>query len=431
MLTIYTPHTSPRLQYIVTELFKGTANITNNVESFLQSEYALLNYSDQKLNKGIQIIPVGLLREEGIRSQNIVMQQWEELPVFFSVNSDIPFDLFAASFYLISRYEEYLPFKPDSYGRYDHQNSLAFRNGFLDIPLIDYWMQVFEQKLQEIYPTYRLPKRQFCFQPSYDIDIAFRFRYASPFKHIKGYFTDLLLGRFEALAERSLVYSGKKADSYDIYDWLNTLHRKYGLEPYYFFLAAEKQQGVDRNVDPFTRGMRNLIAAHAQQYRVGVHPSVKSNSAYSILEREVKLLSFYAGHDIRYSRQHYLQFKLPHTYHNLLKAGIRQEHSMGYGAINGFRASTSFPFNWYDFEKEQTTSLQVLPFSYMDSTTIFHERLNTEMATDRMMHFFNATKKVNGVFSFVMHNHFLTTEPDWIMWRNMYESFLDKSLSLL
>ena len=424
MLTIFSPHISPRLQYIVATLFKDLAVLTDNVEVYLLNEGSGINYSDQSINKGVQIIPVALMQETGVRKQDIVINQWQGLPVFFSGSGKIPFDIFAAAFYLISRYEEYLDHEKDQYERYDHRNSLAFRHGFLDIPLIDYWMLELEKELQKEHRDYQLPERQFLLQPTYDIDIAYRFRYASPFKNIKGYFTDLLMGRFDALAERSAIYSGKQKDSYDIYDWLDVLHQQHRIKPCYFFLVAEKRKGYDKNVDPYTNGMRELIKVHAKKYKIGIHPSVQSNTHKDCLEREIKLLSYHAQQPISVSRQHYLQLHLPETYQALIDIGIQQDYSMGYGAVNGFRASTSLPFYWYDLKNERTSSLQIIPFCYMDSTAIFHERLNAEMALERMRYFFEIVKKVSGVYSYVMHNHFLTEQKEWVMWRNMYETFL-------
>lgn len=424
MLTIFSPHISSRLRYIVAELFKESAVLTDNVEVYLSKEGPCINYSNHSISKGIQVIPVALLKETKINKQEIQINRWQDLPVFFSGSGDMPFDIFAASFYLLSRYEEYLDHEKDQYDRYDHKNSLAQQHNFLEIPLIDYWMLALEKQIQKIYPAYHLPVREFVVQPTYDIDIAYRFRYASPYKNIRGYFTDLLMGRFDALMERSAIYSGKQKDSYDIYNWLDELHKQYALQPYYFFLVAEKQKGYDKNVDPYTKGMRELISEHAKRYRIGIHPSIQSNSDTACLEREIKLLSYHAHHPIRYSRQHYLKLQLPETYYQLTAAGIQQDHSMGYGAANGFRASTSYPFFWYDLAKEQTTSLQIIPFCYMDSTAIFHERLNAEMAMERMGYFSRTVRKVNGVFSYIMHNHFLTEQQEWIMWHNMYETFL-------
>jgi hypothetical protein len=424
VLTIFTPHTSPRLQYIVAVLFKESAVITNDREVYLLSEGACINYAEQPIDKGIHIVPVAFLKETGTKKQDIKINHWQNLPVFFSGSGQIPFDIFAAAFYLLSRYEEYLDHEEDQYGRYDHRNSLAFQYGFLDIPLVDYWMLELEKELQKKYPTYHLPETKFVIQPTYDIDIAYRFRYASPFKNIKGYFTDLFMGRFDALMERSAIYSGKQNDSYAIYKWLDELHQQYALKPHYFFLLAEKQKGNDKNVDPHTSGMRELIETHAKKYRVGIHPSIQSCEDKKCLEREMQLLAYYAHQPVHHSRQHYLKLALPTTYRQLIAFGIKYDYSMGYGAVNGFRASTSHPFYWYDLEKEQTTSLQIIPFCYMDSTAIFYERLNTEMALERMSYFFETVKKVNAVFSYVMHNHFLTEQREWIMWRNMYEDFL-------
>lgn len=424
MLTIFSPHISSRLQYIVTALFKESAVITDNREIYILSEDACINYSDQLINKGIQIHPVAILEETEIKKQDITLSHWQGLPVFFSGSGQMPFDVFAAAFYLLSRYEEYFDHKKDQYGRYDHRNSLAFQHGFLDIPLVDYWILELEKELQKKYPDYKLPERQFVVQPTYDIDIAYRFRHASPFKNIKGYFTDLLMGRFDAFMERSAIYSGKQKDSYDIYEWLDLLHEQYALKPYYFFLVAEKQKGLDRNIDPYTSGMRALIEVHAKKYKVGIHPSIQSNTNENSLKREIQLLAYHAHQQIYYSRQHYLKWQLPETYRQLINKGIRQDHSMGYGAVNGFRASTSHPFPWYDLKNERNTSLQIIPFCYMDSTAMFHERLNAEIAIERMRYFFETVKKVKGVFSYVMHNHFLTEQKEWIMWRNMYETFL-------
>lgn len=105
-------------------------------------------------------------------------------------------------------------------------------------------MLEFARELQKNYPAYHLPDRQFLVQPSYDIDIAYRFRYASPFKNIKGYFADLLMGRFDALMDRSAIYSGKQKDSYDIYEWLDELHQQHQLKPFYFSSLQKSEKAM-------------------------------------------------------------------------------------------------------------------------------------------------------------------------------------------
>ena len=84
-----------------------------------------------------------LLLEKGISDQEINITEWEGLPVFFQTSSysSLPFDVFAASFYLLSRYEEYLPHIRDHYERFMAKESLAFQHGFLQKPLVNLWLQ--------------------------------------------------------------------------------------------------------------------------------------------------------------------------------------------------------------------------------------------------------------------------------------------------
>ena len=70
--------------------------------------------------------------------------------MFFSVNNSVfPFDPFAASFFMISRYEEYLPHIKDIHGRFEAKESLAFKNNFLEKPIVDIWINLIKKELVE------------------------------------------------------------------------------------------------------------------------------------------------------------------------------------------------------------------------------------------------------------------------------------------
>lgn len=114
MLVIYTPHISPRLQYIVAHLFEGSARITTSLEDYQHDENIKINYAETAiLENELWIQPLGLLAEHDIHEWQIDLQHWNQLPIFFVTNGSLPFDIFSASFYLLSRYEEYLPHEKD------------------------------------------------------------------------------------------------------------------------------------------------------------------------------------------------------------------------------------------------------------------------------------------------------------------------------
>ena len=434
MLLIYINHISPRFRYIIETLSDlagiKTFAITNNIDEYKQTEVASINYSYTPIKADeLWIVPHGLLNQEGIQHQTIECFYWNGRPAFFKTNGEISFDIFSASFYLLSRYEEYLPHKKDVYGRYAHTNSLAFTHGFLQLPLVNIWLVGFIQLLQNKFRSINLVKRIFSFQPTYDIDIAYSYLHQPFWKNFGGFYKDLFTGKWNELIERANVCSGWRKDPFDTYDWLNELHQQYNLKPLYFFLLAKRRKGVDKNVPPNSKAMQALIKQHAGIYSIGIHPSWQSGDSVKILKKEMATLQSYSGQPITRSRQHFVRMNLPGTYRILLQQGIQQDYSMGYGSINGFRASVASPFLWYDLEKEEKTTLLIHPFCWMEANSFFEQGFNAEQGFEELQQYFDVVKQVNGTLTTLEHNHFLTEQPEWVAWRNGYKAFIQQNFS--
>jgi hypothetical protein len=117
---------------------------------------------------------------------------------------------------------------------------------------------------------------------------------------------------------------------------------------------------------------------------------------------------------------------LPQTFQYLIKAGIKEDFSMGYGTINGFRASVASPFYWYDLEKEETTYLLLHPFCYMEANSFFEQKFSPAQALEEMRYYFQQVKKVNGTFISIWHNSFLGTDERFKGWREVYYQFIQE-----
>ena len=128
--------------------------ITCKKEDFLRSGKPVLNYSQVPLNKGIWIQSHSLLFDEGITRVDPLPGKWKELPVLFQTGAgpDLPFDPLAASFYLLTRFEEYFPFRPDERFRFPAAESLAYMEGFLEDPVVDLWARKIRNILKVRYP---------------------------------------------------------------------------------------------------------------------------------------------------------------------------------------------------------------------------------------------------------------------------------------
>lgn len=411
------------------ELFEAAIIITTDRDHFLQATGSRLNYSSELFDHTVfSIRPVGLLFEKGIRSQPIQCFMSQGRVAFFASDGDHPFDLFAAIFYLLSRYEEYLPHEKDEYGRYAHTNSLAFREGFLDQPLVNYWLLQFRQSLEAHFPDLAFRKKNFKCILSYDIDIAWSYLHKGFVRTVGGFARSMIKGQWAAVKDRWNVLRGVQKDPYDCFEWLDALHLYCRLRPYYFFLVARKQVGYDKNTPTSVKAFRELIEYYAQTYKTGIHPSWQSGDDPDLLVEEKEWLEVVADTSITRSRQHYIRFELPDTYRLLIKAGIDKDFSMGYGTINGFRASVCSSFAWYDLNLEQSTSLMLYPFCFMDANSFYEQKDTPQQAYAELILYHEQIHKLNGMMISIWHNSILGTDQQFVGWREMFELFMRETV---
>jgi len=432
-MLLYNSDITPRLKYIVDfisrELFVEAMIITDEREKFINSNEPKINYSDVEFSEAeFYIKPVSLLFEKGIRQQTIHCFELNYHKAFFQTQGDFSFDIFAACFYLLSRYEEYLPHEKDEYNRYAYTNSLAHKEHFPDQPLVNIWLQELKQALKNKFSNIIFRHSSFQFIPTYDIDVAYSYLYKGWWRNTGGLVKSLGAGDWKFLKERLNVLRKKQRDPYDAYEWLDSLHLYCRVKPYYFFLVAKEQKGYDKNISPKETALQDLIQYHARGYTIGIHPSWQSNDDENLLKEEIEWLEYIADKKILHSRQHYIKLTLPETYRRLINAGIEKDFSMGYGSVNGFRASVASSFFWYDLEKEQQTQLQLFPFCFMDANSFYEQKCTAQQAMTELLNYYNAIKKVNGLMVTIWHNHFLGTDAKFAGWREVYEIFLKEEV---
>ncbi len=423
MILIYSHITSTRLQYIsnfiFTELLDNEFAITIDSEEFKHYEGVKINYSNQQFQfSTFTIQPHTLLFEAGIKEQVVDCFENNYNKAFFkTTGSNFSFDIFAASFYLLSRYEEYLPHTKDMYGRYAHKNSLAFKEGFLKIPLVNIWVNDFAGKLKEKYPIFDIRHSPFAFVATYDIDITYSYKHKGLFRNIGGFLKS-------PSVERLKVLLGLEKDPFDSYEWLHQLHQKNNLRAIYFFLVPEKNALYDKNILPHKNAMWQLIKQHAKKYTIGIHPSWQSGDTSSLLKKEKAYLEAMGETKITSSRQHYIRFTLPEGYQKLIDTGITDDYSMGYGSINGFRASVASSFFWYDLENEQQTNLFIHPFCFMDANSFYEQQFTAAQAYSELLHYYKTCKEISGTLITIWHNNFLGTATQFEGWKEVYEKFV-------
>ena len=430
-LLVYTPKITNRIRYIFDFLFKEMMGLkvvfTSQADEFKQTTSAKLNYSSRRLSdKELFFYASPFLFERRTKPQHIKVEWYEGVPIFFinRNNSDLPFDPFAASFYLLSRYEEYLPdVKLDQHGRYMPENSLAYQHGFLQKPVVDIWAQQLAKVLLRYFPELPLDFRPYWFMPTYDIDIAYSYSHKGVLRTVAGWLKALYKQDKAELRQRWAVLRQKEKDPYDTYEWQYELQKNYQLQPIYFFPASN--YGIyDKNVLIDKPALQSLIQFISDVCPIGIHPSYESHKDPQILAIEIRRLSEVIKKEVIRSRQHYLKMTIPNTYQNLIELDIKEDYTMGYASQIGFRAGTCSSFYFYDLTWEIRSTLRIFPFALMDVTLNNYLHLSPEQALEQVQNLIQEVKTVNGLFCTIWHNHSLCDEGEWQGWRSMYEQII-------
>ena len=433
MVLVYTHHITPRVKYAFNMLFQQflscEVTYTTQVEEFIAYDGVKISYTKNPLGKELFFRSHSILFEKGIVEQEIHVRSWKGQKIFFEQtdNSAMPFDVFAAGFYLLSRYEEYLPHIKDRFHRFPAKQSLAYKNSFLKIPIIEYWLKELVLVLQTKFPNFNPPSRQFKFLNTIDVDNAYCYLEKGLIRTVGAVCRSLLRFDFKPISKRFKVLLGKEKDPYDTFDYLLKLQKKYDFESIYFFLLADYGHN-DKNITHTSKKFQTLVKTISDYVKVGIHPSWASNSDSHKLSMEINRLESIVNREVHRSRQHFLRLDLPNTYRRLIDLGILHDYTMGYAAQVGFRAGTSLPFYFYDLDMEMQTSLLIHPFAVMDGTLNEYMELPIDDAQYLVKEIINYVKEVDGVFISLWHNETLGDNRNWKDWRQVYEYTIEEAL---
>ena len=428
MILLYSKYITSRLTFISKFIFNGVLQVehelTDNQERFRNFSGPKINYSEDNFPDGLIIRPKELLFEQGVQPKKPFVTQWDNVKIFFQTddNSAIPFDLFAASFYLLTRYEENLPFRRDEHGRFEAKQSLAYNNNFLQEPIIDQWAYILADVINEHYPDFQMGERSFRYISTIDIDNAYAFLFKGISRTLGATLRSLFNLDIENNIRRYQTLAGKR-DPYDTYDIFFDIHQKYGIHPLWFFLVGDSGR-FDDNVSVDKTAYQNLIRKISDRFDVGIHPSYKAFRNYDLLKEEITKLEGIVGKDVIKSRQHYLKIHFNETYKNLIQNGIQEDYTMGYATDIGFRSGTCTPHPYYDLQAEEATELTIYPFQIMDITLNQHKGYNITEAISVVEDLIEKVKRVRGTFISIWHNEALSDHGHWRGWETVYREML-------
>lgn len=432
-LFVFVPQTTPRVVYtmrfVLGELLGLDCQLTSDVEAFSSHEGPKICYCRKPVGDAVHFFAASLLFETGTDAAAPEVGRHQELAVLYPHGNrgQLPFDVFAATFYLVSRYEEYQPHALDQYHRFPANASLAAKAGFLQQPVVDLWAEMLRKQLKEAFPALQFSKRTYRFVSTIDVDNAYEYLEKGLVRTLGAYARSALRFNFKDARERTQALLGLQHDAYDTFDHLYELEKQHGLEAIYFFLVGDYGLN-DKNVPASSRKFQALIKDVGDRAAVGIHPSFNSNQDAGRLGMEISRLANILHTPIRKSRQHFLKLEFPTTYRRLIDLEITEDYTMGYASELGFRAGTCTPFYFYDLHMEQATQLRVFPFCTMEATLKYYKKVPPAQAMEHLGPVIDAVKQVGGTYMSLWHNDSLSDTKHWKGWKSVYEQMIRYAL---
>ncbi|MDA3614227.1 polysaccharide deacetylase family protein [Polluticaenibacter yanchengensis] len=351
-----------------------------------------------------------------------------QLPVIFADRQNreatVPFDIFSAVFFMVSRYEEYFDYRKDRYGRFLEKYSFTGQHGLTKTPLVDRWCFYLKQVIATRC-NIQLPATAYKVTYTFDIDVAYAFRGRSLLRNILSLGKDFTRLNFRNVLTKLRFATGNIPDPFDTYDFI----AKTGdIDKKFFFLLAGKKQHFNHNLSPASPALKKLIKKIAQDNDTGIHPSYYTPADKVLLAQEINTLGEITNQPVTISRQHYLRLAFPCTYQNLADCGIEHDYSLMYAEQPGFRAGTAYSYPFFNVAANKATQLMIHPACVMDS--MFRDDLKLPASESIAVYqlLLEAIKQYGGNMICIWHNDLLalrTKTNDPLNFRKIYIDFLE------
>ena len=372
---------------------------------------------------------------------DLPLKLWEESPILFGEptveqvgNTKVLYaDLIASTYFLISRYEEMVHRDiRDFHGRFPGKESLPYRAGFIDSPLVEEYGKLLREQLREVgIEVSEPPKEIRKIYLTHDIDQL------SHYRNFRGFMGGLLRGiRWPKEGNKAIksYFGGLKYDPWFTLPWLfkldNSVRNVTGdgrCEPIAFIkvgggLRKEDKPFITHHIQDF----QSLITLCRQKkITFGLHSSYEAGMNPFRIEEEKQHLERFSKKKITCNRHHFLDSREPEDMQALIDFGITDDFTMGYADVSGFRLGTCRAVKWINPVSKQLTSLTLHPLTVMDGS-LSDERymfMNAHEAYEYCIRLINMVESWNGELVLLWHNTSVEETPKFYH-RKLYQDII-------
>jgi hypothetical protein len=442
MIKIYYPNTfiNERI-YIIEVLFGEFLGLNFEAISYGGTEYKIIldNHAQIDIKDGFfgsqnqNYLDIVNIPEKMKYTSNQFLTE-KDIPIIFGTEQlevnekyiQCGIDIFASSFFMLTRWEEYVNKVRDNHNRFPAIESFSYKNGFLSRPVVNEYVEMVWNMLTFLGEVQNRKSRNFKYIITHDVDSIVYWRDIN--RMIQILIGDLVKRNsipifLEHLIELAQVKAGKKKDPFDSFDYIMDLSEAANIKSHFYFMSGgvtkfDNYYQIDENAS-----LKIINKIKERNHVIGFHPSYNAYNDPIQWKKEKILLEETANLTVTEGRQHFLRFEAPHTWNIWNDNGFEMDCTLGYADKEGFRCGTCYEYPVFDFIKRKKLSLKEYPLILMEASFLAYQSVSPQYMEQNTFQLIDKVKKYKGNFVYLWHNSSFNI-PSWKPFQYVYENVL-------
>jgi hypothetical protein len=315
-------------------------------------------------------------------------------------------DIFASSFFLLTRWEEFvLPKRADGL-RCDENDLFVVKNNLAERPLVNEYLILLTDFFAHLGLELK-PIREFTVFQTHDVDWVHLSTFGELLKNLKNMVIQRKLYRKSwIIFWRYMYYRLTFINPFNSFDDFMNFSDSHGLKNSFYFktcIKGEKGATYAYNDSRTIKAIKNI---ESRGHMVGFHPSENTytnETQFQIENNRLLEISPLA----KGGRLHHLLYH-SESFKTWDKFKLGYDSGYGFQFRNGFRCGTCFDFPIFDIYERQQLTLREIPYVIMDTAFVRKESTPAEMEKESR-ELIDIVKKFNGMLCTVWHTNMFKT----------------------
>lgn len=341
-------------------------------------------------------------------------------------------DLFGSIFFQLTRYEEVATDARDEHDRFPAEASLASREGFLERPLVNEYVEILRGALARLWPRLETRRPQFQERLSHDVDwpVHPRLSFPAALKAIAGDLIrrgDRSLAAARVQARRAQRRRAPQEDPFNTFGFIMDTSERAGLKSAFYFMAGQTDPRFDGTYTPDEPWIQELLRTISDRgHEIGLHPSYGTFRDPSAIRAERDALSRSLERagltEIPLGgRQHFLRWENPVTWRGWEEAGLAYDSSLGYSRAAGFRCGVCYEYPVFDLLARSPLRLRERPLIVMEAAVLDTPPREHAQPLDVINQLRERCRLYGGEFTLLWHNSRLVSSRERRLYANAVE----------